>query len=97
MTGTLSRYSCSWTLPSRRIVSFNHSDRALTTETPTPCSPPETLYELSSNLPPACSTVMMTSAADLPSSAWVSTGMPRPSSETLTDSSGWIVTLIALQ
>ena len=42
------------------------SESALTTETPTPCRPPETLYELSSNFPPECSTVMMTSAAETP-------------------------------
>jgi len=34
-----------------------------TTETPTPCSPPETLYVSLSNFPPACSTVITTSAA----------------------------------
>ena len=32
----------------------------------TPWRPPETLYELSSNLPPACSIVMMISAAGRP-------------------------------
>ena len=30
-------------LPSRQIVSSSQSDSALTTETPTPCRPPETL------------------------------------------------------
>ena len=29
--------------PSLSIVNSNHSDNALTTETPTPCNPPETL------------------------------------------------------
>ena len=96
-TGTLSRYSWVQSLPSRRTESLSHSDSALTTETPTPCRPPETLYELSSNFPPACSTVMMTSAAERPSSAWTSTGMPRPSSETLTDSSSWMTTSISSQ
>ena len=33
----------SWTLPSRRIFSLSQDDSALTTETPTPCRPPETL------------------------------------------------------
>lgn len=28
---------------SRKTVTSNHSDKALTTETPTPCKPPETL------------------------------------------------------
>ena len=32
---------CSW--PSRQMVSFSQVDSALTTETPTPCSPPDTL------------------------------------------------------
>ena len=32
---------CAW--PSRLIVSRSHSDSALTTETPTPCRPPEIL------------------------------------------------------
>ena len=40
--------------------------RKLTTLTPTPCRPPETLYELLSNFPPAWSSVMMTSAAERP-------------------------------
>ena len=30
-------------LPLRRIFSFSQTDSALTTETPTPCRPPETL------------------------------------------------------
>ena len=29
--------------PSRRTSTLSHSDSAFTTETPTPCSPPETL------------------------------------------------------
>ena len=33
----------SWVLPSRQILSWRKSDRALTTDTPTPCRPPETL------------------------------------------------------
>ena len=32
---------CSW--PSRHTVRCSHSDSALTTDTPTPCRPPETL------------------------------------------------------
>ena len=35
---------------------------------------------------------MMTSAAERPSSGWISTGMPRPLSVTVTDSSAWMVT-----
>ena len=36
-------YSCTHTLPSRRTSSRHHSLSALTTDTPTPWSPPETL------------------------------------------------------
>ena len=32
-----------YSLPSLKIFRFSFSDRALTTETPTPCNPPETL------------------------------------------------------
>ena len=32
-----------WTDPSRRTSATSSSDRAFTTETPTPCNPPETL------------------------------------------------------
>ncbi len=46
-------YSCSNTLPRRLMRKRNLCDNALTTDTPTPCRPPDTLYELSSNLPPA--------------------------------------------
>lgn len=47
----------------RLTVTSRYSDKALTTETPTPCNPPETLYVSLSNLPPAWSTVMTTSTA----------------------------------
>ena len=40
---------------------------------------------------------MMTSAAETPSSGWISTGMPRPLSETVTDSSAWMVTTMRSQ
>ena len=33
----------SWTSPLRRTLSFSQTDSALTTETPTPCRPPDTL------------------------------------------------------
>ena len=39
---------------------------------------------------------MMTSAAERPSSGWMSTGMPRPLSATVTDSSAWMVTTTAV-
>src|SRR5574343_1883623 len=37
---------------------------------------------------------MITSAAERPSSGWMSVGMPRPLSSTEMDSSGWMVTLM---
>ncbi|MND57795.1 hypothetical protein D3C80_489310 [compost metagenome] len=40
---------------------------------------------------------MMTSAAETPSSLWISTGMPRPLSRTVMDSSVWMVMLISEQ
>ena len=37
--------SIKYFLPSLLISSCNFSDKAFTTETPTPCKPPDTLYE----------------------------------------------------
>ncbi len=58
-----------------------------TTDTPTPCKPPDTLYEFWSNLPPACSSVITISAAErlgsFLSSFFTSVGIPRPLSATL--------------
>ena len=51
--GAPSLYSCWCIFPPLCIVRFKSSDKAFTTETPTPCKPPDTLYELSSNFPPA--------------------------------------------
>ena len=45
------------TLTSKSIL------RALTTDNPTPCSPPEVLYIFSENFPPACNVVKTTSKA----------------------------------
>ena len=42
-TATPSRNSMKCSLPSRQMVSLSQVDSALTTDTPTPCSPPETL------------------------------------------------------
>ncbi len=42
-SGTPREKFCSQTVPSRWISSRSHSDRKLTTLTPTPCSPPDTL------------------------------------------------------
>ena len=47
------------------------------------------------NLPPACSRVSTTSAAETPSSSCMSTGMPRPSSRTVTLPSPFSVTSTA--
>src|SRR5678815_2784776 len=79
--------------------SLSHSDRALTTDTPTPCRPPETLYEFWSNLPPACNSVITISAAERlrSSSSLMSVGMPRPLSTTDTELSVWITTLMSSQ
>ena len=51
----------------------------------------------SPNLPPACSVVSTTSAAGRFSSGCSSTGIPRPSSTTVTLLSGWSVTSILSQ
>ena len=81
------------------MVRRSHSDNALTQDTPTPCRPPETLYEFWSNLPPACSSVMTISAALRwnSSSLWMSVGMPRPLSVTEIELSVWIVTTMSSQ
>ena len=42
-TGTPWRNSIWWISPLRQIRSLSQSDSALTTDTPTPCRPPETL------------------------------------------------------
>src|SRR6185503_4945118 len=69
------------------------------TDTPTPCRPPETLYEFWSNLPPACSSVITISAAERlrSSSSLMSVGMPRPLSTTEMELSVWITTLMSSQ
>ena len=78
--------------PSRLICTSTRVDRALTTEMPTPCRPPETAYESESNLPPACNWVMTTWTVGMPDSC-ISTGIPRPSSTTSTPPSSSNVTL----
>ncbi len=84
-------------LPSRRIFNSRYSDNALTTDTPTPCKPPDTLYELSSNLPPACSCVIITCAAETFSSSCSPTGIPRPLSFTVTEPSAFNITSMRSQ
>ena len=56
--------SIKYFFPSLSMYSSNFSERAFVTDTPTPCKPPEILYELWSNFPPACNCVIITSAAD---------------------------------
>ncbi len=94
--GTPRVNSCRYSLPPRRTSATSHSERAFTTETPTPCNPPETLYGEPSapNLPPACSFVKTTVSAEVPWSSIWSTGMPEPLSRTVTELSGWSVTSI---
>src|SRR3954470_103432 len=98
-TATPSRNSIWFTCPSRQIVRRSHSESAFTTDTPTPCRPPDTLYELESNLPPACSSVMTISAAErlASSSSLMPVGMPRPLSSTEIELSVWIVSTISSQ
>ena len=90
-------YSCWYIFPSRNTCDFIRLERALTQLTPTPCRPPLTLYEPLSNLPPACSTVITTSSADLCSFLCSSTGIPRPLSCTVIELSSFIVTSMCVQ
>ena len=87
------------TCPSRQTVTSNLLDSALVTETPTPCKPPENAYappEPFSNLPPACNWVKTISTTGSFSVGCIPTGIPRPSSSTLTLPSVCIVTIICL-
>ena len=88
-----------WNIPpSLWIVTSVHSDNALTTDAPTPCRPPDTLYPLSPpNFPPACNFVYTVSAADIFVFGCISTGIPLPSSSTFIIFPGSIVTCIFLQ
>src|ERR1700719_2889746 len=97
VVGTPFPSDCSQTSPSRQISKSSQSESALTTDAPTPCSPPEALYVSLSNFPPACSTVITTSAAGFFSVACMSTGMPRPLSITVTLLSSCTETLISSQ
>src|SRR5699024_3325420 len=65
-TGSPLVNSCIYSLSFLLTFTFNHSDRAFTTETPTPCNPPDTLYAALLNFPPACNTVSTVSTVDLP-------------------------------
>src|SRR3989344_4808778 len=81
-------YSCMYCPPSRCTSARTCEERAFTTETPTPCKPPETLYPSPPNFPPAWSIVMTVSSVETFVFGWMSTGMPRPSSATRTRFSG---------
>ena len=51
--------------PSRHTFTSTRVESALTTETPTPCRPPDTLYPSPPNLPPACRMVRTTSTVGI--------------------------------
>ena len=82
------------TEPFCRTSAISRVDSALTTDDPTPCRPPDTLYPPPPNLPPACSWVSTSSTALTPSLGWMSVGMPRPLSATRTPPSASSVTSI---
>mmetsp|Transcript_3582 Transcript_3582/g.22487 ORF Transcript_3582/g.22487 Transcript_3582/m.22487 type:complete len:278 (+) Transcript_3582:1419-2252(+) len=86
VTGLPFSYLCLCIIPSLQTTTSNASESAFTTDRPTPCSPPDTLYPLSSppNFPPACSTVSTVSSADFFVELCCAVGMPRPSSDTRT-------------
>ncbi len=90
---------CSNTLLFCLIWISSHSDSAFTTDTPTPCNPPDILYAFDSNFPPACSSVRTTSAAERFSGSpgWRSVGIPLPSSVTVQLPSWWRITSMLLQ
>ena len=83
--------------PSRFTNTSTREDSALTTETPTPCKPPDTLYPSPPNLPPAWRMVKTTSTVGIFSFGCLSIGMPRPLSATVTELSGCIHTSILSQ
>ena len=85
-----------WIAGARSTSTSSRDDSALTTEAPTPCSPPVATYEPPPNFPPACSLVKITSTPGSPVFGSLSTGMPRPSSCTSTDLSACSVTSMRL-
>ena len=85
------------TYPSLVTITSHNSERALTTDAPTPCNPPDTLYPPPPNLPPACRTVIITSTVGFPIFGWIPTGIPLPSSTTVTELSLCMYTFIFLQ
>mmetsp|Transcript_3535 Transcript_3535/g.8517 ORF Transcript_3535/g.8517 Transcript_3535/m.8517 type:complete len:223 (+) Transcript_3535:1809-2477(+) len=81
--------------PPLSTTTSTDSDKAFTTEIPTPCNPPLTLYPPApprfSNFPPACKTVRTVSRALIFVFGCTSVGIPRPSSTTVQDPSGLMV------
>jgi len=95
--GTPRRKLAAHSCPSRSTLTSIRAARAFTTEAPTPCSPPDAVYEPPPNLPPACSRVITSSTPVSLVFGSTSTGMPRPLSRTSADPSGCRTTSIRLQ
>ena len=74
-------------LPSRSTCATSFDDKALTTDAPTPCNPPDAPYAPPPNFPPAWSSVRTTSKAETFLPECISTGIPRPLSDISTDPS----------
>jgi len=83
--------------PSRSTSTSSRAASALTTEAPTPCRPPEAVYEPPPNFPPACSLVITSSTPLSLVLRSASTGMPRPLSLTSAEPSACSVTSIPVQ
>jgi hypothetical protein len=83
--------------PSRSTSTSSREASALTTEAPTPCRPPEAVYEPPPNFPPACSLVITSSTPLSLVLRSASTGMPRPLSLTSAEPSACSVTSIPVQ
>src|ERR1035441_3871499 len=83
--------------PPRSTSTSSRAASALTTEAPTPCSPPEAVYEPPPNLPPPCSRVLTSSTPVSLVLRSTSTGMPRPLSLTSAELSAYSSTSIREQ
>ncbi len=90
-------YSSRYISPFLRTSTTICVDSAFTTEEPTPCRPPETLYAELPNLPPACSIVYTTRIVATFFAGCISTGTPRPLSLIHIPPSFCIVICISLQ
>ena len=86
-----------YTFPFLYTFTSNHFDSALTTDAPTPWSPPDTLYPPPPNFPPAWSTVYTVSTVDFLVFGCISTGIPLPLSFTVIELSLLITTSICVQ